>query len=120
MNAYKLCESEKNFANIIWEQEPIGSGELVRICGERFDWKKSTTYTVLKKLCERGLFCNENATVTAVVKKEDFDAQRAERFIEDSFDSSLPMFLTAFLAGRKLSPREAREIKELIENYEGV
>lgn len=119
MKSYKLCESEKNFADIIWERAPIGSGELVRLCEKQFGWKKSTTYTVLKKLCERGLFKNENAVVTELIGREKYYAGKAEQFVEDSFSSSLPLFLTAFLEGKKLAPNEAREIKKLIENYEG-
>lgn len=117
MPEYKLAEMESHFADLIWETEPINSTALVRLCAEKFGWKKSTTYTVLKKLCDRGLFQNENATVTALLSREEFYSRKSRLFVEDSFGGSLPRFLTAFIGKKKLSDEQIEEIKSLIENY---
>ena len=119
MNDYKLAQGEARFAELIWQHEPIASGELVRLCEKELDWKKSTTYTVLKKLCDRGLFQNENAVVTALVGKEEFCARQSRRFVEDTFGGSLPRFLTAFIGSGRLSDRQAEEIKRLIDEHKG-
>ncbi|MEL7568410.1 MAG: BlaI/MecI/CopY family transcriptional regulator [Dehalobacterium sp.] len=119
MKEYKLSQSETRFAEIIWQHEPIGSGELVKLCEKEMEWKKSTTYTVLKNLCEKGIFQNQNAVVTSVLKKEEFYAKQSRRFVEDTFGGSLPKFLTAFIGGKKLSDRQAEEIKKLIDENRG-
>ncbi|MEN6314264.1 MAG: BlaI/MecI/CopY family transcriptional regulator [Clostridiaceae bacterium] len=120
MNNYKLAQGEAKFANLIWQYEPIGSGELVKLCEKELDWKKSTTYTVLKKLCERGIFQNENAVVSSLIKKNEFYARQSRRFVEDIFGGSLPKFLTAFIGGNKLSDRQADELKKLIDEHKEV
>lgn len=114
---YKLAELELKFAELVWLNEPIGSGELVRLCESTLNWKKSTTYTVLRKLCERGLFQNENATVTSIVKRDEFDRVKADKFVEETFEGSLPKFLTAFIGGKKLSPAQVDELKKLIDSH---
>jgi len=117
MGDYRLAEVEARFAQIVWEHEPINSTELVRLCAEELGWKKSTTYTVLKKLCARGIFRNEQAVVSAVLTKEEFESEKSRSFVEDSFGGSLPSFLTAFMGKRKLSEKQAEEIKRLIDSY---
>ncbi len=117
MKEYKLAKLEARFADLIWEREPIASPELVKLCEREFDWKKSTTYTVLKKLCDRGIFRNENATVTSLMTREEFYGHKGREFVEDSFGGSIPRFLAAFMGGRKLTPKQAAEIKEMIDSF---
>lgn len=117
MNYVELGEVQEAFAQIIWDREPIGSGELVKICERELNWKKPTTYTVLRKLCEKGLFKNENGLVSAVVSRDQFNASKSEKFVEEEFDGSLPAFLAAFMSGKKLSPSEAAEIRRMIDEY---
>lgn len=112
---YRLTEAETEFAELIWEHEPVASTELVRLCAKAFDWKKSTTYTMLKNLCGKGIFQNENATVTAVLKKEDFYGKQSREYVNEVFGGSLPRFLTAFCSGRKLTAEEALEMQRLID-----
>lgn len=118
MHPYKLGEMEQKFADLIWEKAPISSGELVKLCGRVFNWKRTTTYTMLKRLCERGLFANENGTVVVRMAKEEFQAVQGEQFLEENFGGSLPIFLAAFSRRRKLSGREITELKKMIEEYE--
>lgn len=118
MHPYKLGEMEQKFADLIWEREPVASGELVRLCEEAFDWKRTTTYTMLKRLCQRNLFVNENGTVKACMTREEFLAGMGGQFIEDNFGGSLPVFLAAFSRRRKLSGREVAELKKMIEEFE--
>ena len=120
MKDYKLTESEEKFAELIWANEPIGSGDLVKLCEIEMNWKKSTTYTVLKKLCEKGIFKNENAVVSSLVSKDDYYSKQSIRFVEDTFGGSLPKFLTAFISGRKLSKQQAEELKRLIDGHKEV
>ena len=117
MNEYKLAQSEARFADLIWKNEPIPSGELVKLCEKEMDWKKSTTYTVLKKLCEKGIFKNENSIVSAIIKKDEFYGKQSRWFVEDTFGGSLPKFLTAFMGGKKLSGYQAEELKRLIDEH---
>ena len=117
MEQLKLCESEYRFASIVWDNEPLGSGELVKLCEQAFGWKKSTTYTVLKKLCERGIFQNENAVVTSLIKQEQVQKFESEQFIDRTFGGSLPRFITAFMNNKTLSKQEADELKSLIDSY---
>ena len=117
MNEYKMTRSEARFADLIWRHEPIASGELVKLCEKELDWKKSTTYTVLKKLCDRDIFQNENTVVSSLIKKEEFYAMQSRRFVEDIFGGSLPKFLTAFIGGNSLSDRQAEELKKLIDQH---
>lgn len=118
MEPYKLGEMEQKFADLIWEHAPIASGELVKLCEQAFDWKRTTTYTMLKRLCLRNLFENVNGTVLVKTTKEDFQAAQGEQFLMENFDGSLPRFLTAFSRRKKLSGHEVAELRKLIEEYE--
>ena len=113
----ELGAIQERFADLIWEHEPIDSGELVKLCAEQFGWKKSTTYTVLKKLCEKGLFENAAGKVRARISREAFYANRSKQIIADSFHGSLPAFFAAFLSDRGLTPSEAEEIQNMIDSY---
>lgn len=115
MDDTKLGVIESRFADLIWAHEPLTSGELVKLCQEELTWKKSTTYTVLKKLCDRGLFRNDGGTVTAAVSREEFHARQSERFVEETFDGSLPAFLAAFTSRKKLTREEIRQLQKLID-----
>lgn len=117
MEEKRLGAVEGRFADLIWENEPINSTALVRLCAKELDWKKSTTYTVLKKLCERGIFQNVGGTVSALVSREDFAAAQSERFVEETFAGSLPAFLAAFASRKPLSAGEVEEIQKLIDAY---
>jgi len=111
----KLGVVETQFAELIWAREPIASGELVKLCEKELNWKKSTTYTVLKKLCERGIFQNNDGVVTSLLTKEEFNAVQSEQFVEDTFEGSLPAFLAAFTSRKTLSKDEVEEIRRLID-----
>lgn len=115
MGDYRLADAEAKFADIIWEREPLTSPELVKICEKKMNWKKSTTYTVLKKLCEKGIFRNENAVVSAVLSREEFYGRQSRKYVEDVFEGSLPRFLTAFCGGKKLSAKEVEEMQRFID-----
>ncbi|MNO37798.1 Penicillinase repressor [compost metagenome] len=115
MEPYKLFDAEYKFVSLIWENEPVNSTELVKLCHGKLGWKKSTTYTVLRKLCERGILQNENAVVSALIKREDAQRYESEALLDKAFDGSLPKFLTAFLGNRQLSPKEAEQLKRIIE-----
>lgn len=117
MEELKLGAVESKFADIIWEREPIPSGQLVKLCEQRLEWKKSTTYTMLKRLCERGLFQNENGIVSSVMTREEFGAAQIEKIIEESFDGSLPAFIAAFASRKKLSSADVEEIQKMIDAY---
>lgn len=117
MEELRLCNSDYRFMTIVWEHAPVGSGELVRLCQEQLGWKKSTTYTEIKRLCEKGLLKNEKAIVEPLVSREVVQAQESDAFVERTFAGSLPGFLAAFLGGKKLSREEAEELKELIDHY---
>lgn len=117
MDEMKLGMIEARFADLIWEREPVSSGELVKICEKELNWKKSTTYTVLKKLCERGIFLNEKGRVTSKISKQDFYALQSERFVEDTFEGSLPAFIAAFTKRKRLSEEEVAAIRKMIESY---
>lgn len=118
MHDRKLGVVESRFADIIWHNEPLHSRELVKLCEEQLSWKKPTTYTVLRKLCERGIFRNENGTVSACVSREDFYAMQSEQFVEETFDGSLPAFLAAFTTRKPLSKEEIAQIRALIDSCE--
>ena len=115
MEQYKLFDAEYKFISLIWENEPVNSTELVGLCLDKLGWKKSTTYTVLRKLCERGILKNEAAVVTSLVKREDVQKYESETLLEKAFAGSLPQFLTAFLGEKRLSSKEAEELKRIIE-----
>lgn len=118
MEQYRLGEMEQRFADLIWEHAPIASGKLTKLAAEAFDWKRTTTYTMLKRLCERKIFSNENGTVHALMTKEEFTAGQGEQFLNEHFDGSLPRFFTAFSRRKRLDPKEVAELKQLIEEYE--
>ena len=117
MEKYKLGEMEQKFADLIWEKAPLKTRELIRLCSQQFDWKRTTTYTMLKRLCDRGIFINEGGEVKTLLRREDFLAEKGEAFIEETFKGSLPNFLTAFTRRKKLSHKEIREIQALIDAY---
>lgn len=115
---YKLGEVESRFADIVWENAPLRSRELVERCEEALNWKKSTTYTVLKKLCVRGFFENVKGTVQVVTTKAEYEAMQSEQFVEENFHGSLPAFVAAFTARKSLSPKEIDEIRKMIDTAE--
>ena len=120
MEKYKLGEMEMAFAEIIWDNAPVSSGELVKICDKELNWKKSTTYTMLKRLCQRELFANDGGIVKVVISRDDFKSAQSEEFIDETFGGSLPLFLTAFTKRNKLSAKEIEEIRNLIDSYKEV
>ncbi|NLZ92320.1 MAG: BlaI/MecI/CopY family transcriptional regulator, partial [Clostridiales bacterium] len=109
MKEYKLGEMEQRFADLIWQHEPISSGELVKLCEKELNWKKSTTYTMLKRLCDRGMFQNQKSMVTALMTREDFLAAQGEQFLNRTFGGSLPRFFAAFTRRNRLSEKEISE-----------
>lgn len=117
MNDLRLAEGEYRFACIVWDNEPLPSGKLVELCREELGWKKSTTYTVLKKLVDRGILRNENAVVSAVIPKDEILREESRNLVERSFAGSLPSFLAHFMGGRTISDAEADELKALIDQY---
>ena len=117
MESLKLCDSDYRFMMIVWEAAPVNSGELVKLCSEKLGWKKSTTYTAIKKLSEKGYLKNENAVVSVLIEKEAVQAEETEYFVERTFDGSLPQFLTAFLGGKTISEKEAERIKRMIDEH---
>ncbi|MDE5670093.1 MAG: BlaI/MecI/CopY family transcriptional regulator [Eubacterium sp.] len=114
MRDLKLGAVESRFAEIIWNNEPIASGKLVKLCEKELNWKKPTTYTVLRKLCERGIFQNENGVVSSKIKKDEFHAIQSEQFIDEAFEGSLPSFLAAFSKRKSLSKKDIEEIQNMI------
>lgn len=112
---YVLGVMEMRFAQLIWRLAPVTTAELVKQCGAEFGWKRTTTYTMLKRLCQRNIFRNEGGTVTALVSEEQFHGKQSEKFVEDTFGGSLPAFIAAFTKCRGLSEREAQEIQRLID-----
>ncbi len=109
---------ESRFADIIWQNEPISSAELARRSGELLGWKKTTSFTVLKRLCEKGIFQNNKGTVTSVISRDAFYAMQSERFVEETFDGSLPAFLNAFTARKNLTSEEVAYLRHMVEAYE--
>lgn len=118
MGELKLALVESRFADIIWSHEPLSTAELAALCREELKWKRTTTYTVLKRLSERGIFQNIDGTVTSLISREDFYAVQSEKFVEETFQGSLPAFLTAFTTRKNLSREEVSEIRKLIDSYE--
>lgn len=116
MADYKLGEVESIFADIIWDNEPLSSRRLAELALERLDWKRTTTYTILKRLCDRELFRNDGGTVTSLVSREEFYARQSEMFVEEIFNGSLPAFLTAFGSRKKLSDSEIDELQKVIDS----
>lgn len=119
MDDYKLGIMETKFADIIWNNAPVASGELVKICAAQLGWKKSTTYTMLKRLCDRHIFENRGGTVVILITKDEFAGLQSEKFVEDTFDGSLPRFLASFVSRKKLSDQEIEELKKMIEESRG-
>lgn len=117
MNGKPLGAVELRFAEIVWQHAPLSSAELVRLCAAELDWKKSTTYTVLKKLCDRGLFENDGGTVRVCKTREEYDSAQSARFVDEAFSGSLPAFLAAFTAGKPLTQEEADEIQRMIDAF---
>ena len=119
MKDMHLGAAESRFADIIWEGEPLGSGELAKRAEEAIGWKRTTSYTVLKRLCERGIFENDGGTVRSLISREDFYAMQSERVVEESFSGSLPAFVAAFTGRKKLSDKEIDELQSLIDSMRG-
>lgn len=117
MESYKLGDMEQRFADLIWANEPLTSRALTELCGEAFEWKRTTTYTMLKRLCDRGIFQNQNGLVSAVISKSEFGAAQGEQLLRTSFNGSLPQFLAAFTRHKKLSDKEILEIQALINGH---
>jgi len=115
----ELGAQQAQFAEIVWENEPVGSGELVKICEKKLNWKKPTTYTVLRKLCEKGILQNVDGIVTSVMRKDEFNSAKSEQFVEETFSGSLPAFIAAFASRKKLSKAEVDEIQKMIDEFKG-
>lgn len=119
MEHMKLGPIESHFAQIVWRCAPMTTKQLVELCAAELDWKRTTTYTILKKCCEKGLFKLEDRVVTVLVSKEEFDAMQSEKFVEDAFNGSLPAFLVAFGSRKKLSAEEINELQKVIDGMRG-
>ena len=117
MKNIELAAVQERFADIVWEHEPIASGDLVKVCEKELNWKKPTTYTVLRKLCEKGLLQNVDGIVSSLVSKEEFYSAKSEQIIEDSYEGSLPAFIAAFTSRKKLSKKEVDEIQRMIDAF---
>ena len=117
MGDMRLGAIEAKFADLIWSNEPMSSAELVKLAAQELDWKKSTTYTVLRRLCEKGIFQNEDGTVTSKISKREFYAVQSEQFVDETFDGSLPAFLAAFTTRKALTAEEIAEIQQMIDSY---
>lgn len=115
MAYHRLCESDYRFLSLIWDHEPVNSTELVRLAAEELGWKKSTVYTMVKKLAEKDLVANENATVRSLVPREEIQMQESRSFVDQTFSGSLPGFLVSFYGGKGISPEEAKELQKLID-----
>lgn len=119
MTQYRLGEAEAAFAALIWDNEPLSSSRLVELCARELEWKKSTTYTVLRRLCQKGIFQNENGVVTSRVSREELAARQSEAFVDEAFGGSLPRFLAAFTRRKKLSEEEVAQLQRLIDENRG-
>lgn len=115
----ELGEVQERFAKLIWDNAPISSGDLVKICQKELDWKKPTTYTVLRKLCEKGLFVNDGGTVKVLKTYEEYCSDKGEEIVEEFFDGSLPAFIAAFANNKKLSSEDIDKISRIIEDMKG-
>ena len=116
MPEFRMGTAEAKFADIIWNNEPISSGDLARLGNKEFQWKKTTSFTVLKRLCDRGLFKNQNGIVTSNISRDEFYSNHSAQYVEETFGGSLPAFLTAFSARKKLTEKEIEEIQRLIDS----
>lgn len=117
MNEIELGAVQERFADLVWSREPISSGELVKLCEKELNWKKPTTYTVLRKLCEKGLLKNDGGMVTSLISRRDFYSAKSEQIIETSFDGSLPAFIAAFISRKDITAKEAEEIQSMIDAF---
>ena len=117
MEPPKIFESEYRFCRILWEHQPIKSKELVKLCQEQLGWKPTTTYTVIKRLSERGVVKNENTVVSALVSQEEVQAAQVDEMMEKTFDGSLPAFIAAFSRNRKVSPEEIDQVQAMIDRF---
>ena len=120
MNEMQMGAVESRFADIIWQNEPISTTSLVKLAEAELNWKKTTTYTVLKRLCEKGIFANNGGSVTSLVSHDDFYARQSERFVDETFCGSLPAFIAAFTQRKALSKKEVDEIRRMIDSYTEV
>ena len=118
MEDFKLGVVEARFADIVWENAPLSTRELIKLCDKALNWKRTTTYTVLKKLCERGLFRMENSTVYTEVSRAEFVAMQSEKFVENTFEGSLPAFIAAFTTRKVPNAAEIAEIRRMIDRFE--
>lgn len=117
MEQYKLGEMEKRLADIIWANAPMTTRKLTELCETAFAWKRTTTYTMLKRLCDRGLFANDNGTVIVITTKDEFNMAQSQNFINETFGGSLPMFLTMFTKNKKLNKEDIDQLQRLIDSY---
>ena len=117
MNHFKIGKQETRFAELIWDNAPISSPDLVKLAAEHMHWSKSTTYTILRRLCERQIFKNENAIVTVLISRDAFNTGRSRKFVEDTFGGSMPKFIMSFIGGDKLTSKQADELIYLINEY---
>jgi predicted transcriptional regulator len=117
MDELKLGMVEGRFADIVWENQPVSTKDLVKLCDKELNWKRTTTYTVLKKLCERGIFKTENSVVRALISRDEFYAIQSEKFVDETFKGSLPAFIAAFSSRKKLSADELSELQRLIDSF---
>lgn len=118
METPKIFESEYRFCLILWEQEPVDSSRLVSLCKEQLGWSKSTTYTVIRRLAERGVVKNENAVVTSLISKEEAQNSRLQEMVEETFEGSMPAFIAAFSRSKRLTRREVEQLQQLIDSFE--
>lgn len=118
MSELQLGAVESRFADIIWKNEPISSSEIVKICEKELEWKKSTTFTVLRRLCQKGIFQNNNGCVTSLISRDEFYSLQSEKFVEETFQGSLPAFLAAFTSRKNLTPEEVAQLRRMVEEYE--
>lgn len=119
MREYKLTDTETRFADIIWTNAPLRSSDLVKLCEGELNWKKSTTYTMLKRLEGKGIFKNEGGVVNSLIGKEDFYGEQSKQFVAETFEGSLPRFVAAFTRRKKLSGKEIEELRRLIDEHRG-
>lgn len=117
MKDFELGAIQERFADIVWEHEPIASGKLAKICEKQLNWKRPTSYTVLRKLCEKGLLQNQDGVVTSLISREEFYSTKSEHIIEDSYQGSLPSFIAAFISKKGISAEEADEIQKMIDAF---
>lgn len=117
MEETRLGEMEQRFADLIWDCAPVASGRLVQLCAEQFGWKKSTTYTMLKRLCDRGLFENRGGRVQVLLDRQAFGVRQGEQLLRQSFGGSLPVFLAAFTRHKRLTGAELQRLRQIIDSY---